>query len=83
MVHSLPVRRTASCESDSRSELAEETSWFSEPPIRLGGRNGADRAGYRNARYDIILFGYFQGGAVVSIELRNIGVLTLDELSRL
>jgi hypothetical protein len=32
---------------------------------------------------DIILFGYSQGGAVVSNELRNIGDLTPDQLSRL
>jgi hypothetical protein len=36
-----------------------------------------------NTTGDVILFGYSQGGAVVSNELRNIGDLTPDELSRL
>jgi hypothetical protein len=36
-----------------------------------------------NTSDDIILFGYSQGGAVVSNELRNIGDLTPDQLSRL
>src|SRR5262245_34542176 len=36
-----------------------------------------------NTTGDIIIFGYSQGGAVVSNELRNIGDLTPEELSRL
>jgi hypothetical protein len=41
------------------------------------------RAALGNTSGDIVLFGYSQGGAVVSNELRNIGDLTPDELSRL
>jgi hypothetical protein len=41
------------------------------------------RAALDNTSDDIILFGYSQGGAVVSDELRNIGDLTPAELSRL
>ncbi len=41
------------------------------------------RAALANTSDDIVLFGYSQGGAVVSNELRNIGDLTPEELSRL
>ncbi len=36
-----------------------------------------------NTSQDIVIFGYSQGGAVVSNELRNIGDLTPEQLMRL
>jgi hypothetical protein len=58
-------------------------TWNESVGLGVAHLDTALRAALDNTDDDIILFGYSQGGAVVSNELRNIGDLTPEQLSRL
>src|SRR4051794_2023697 len=58
-------------------------TWNESVGTGVANLDMALRDGLANTSDDIVIFGYSQGGAVVSDELRNLGDLTPEESARL